>query len=405
MDSQSHPPQRTPPRLLTLILLTGVSILSLNMFVPSLVNIAVDLDADYTLVSLSIAGYLAVTAVLQIVIGPLSDRYGRRPVLLGGIALFTAASLGCLLAETVWTFLFFRMIQAAIVAGGALSRVVVQDMVPPKQAASLLGYLAMAMAVAPMLGPMVGGLLDELFGWRSSFLAFALMGIALLALTWLDLGETNRNPSQTFGSQVRSYPVLLRSRRFWGYAGCMAFSTGAFFAFIAGAPLVATALFQTTPGTLGIYVGSITGGFFLGSFAAARFAKRFELDTTMLAGRIVACSGLAVGLMLFAGGVVHELALFGSTIFVGLGNGVTMPASNVGAMSVRSDLAGTASGLAGALTMGGGALVTWIAGVFVTEETGAMALLGLMFVTSFLGLASAWWVHALNRQAKSREAS
>ncbi|WP_420346210.1 multidrug effflux MFS transporter [Pelagibius sp.] len=396
---------RTPPTILTLILLTGVSILSLNMFVPSLVNIAVDLDADYALVSLSIAGYLAVTAVLQIVIGPLSDRYGRRPVLLGAIVLFTVASLGCLLAETVWVFLFFRLLQGAIVAGGALSRVVVRDMVPPKQAASLLGYIAMAMAVAPMLGPMVGGALDELFGWRSSFLVFALVGIALFGLTWIDLGETNPNPSQTFRSQVRSYPVLLRSRRFWGYAGCMAFSTGAFFAFIAGAPLVATALFQISPGMLGLYVGSITGGFVLGSYGAARFAKDFELETMMLAGRVVACTGLTVGLLLFAAGLEHELALFGCTIFVGLGNGITMPSANVGAMSVRSDLAGTASGLAGALTMAAGAVLTWMAGAVVTEETGAMTLLGLMFATSFLGLLCAWWVRAPDRQASSREAS
>ncbi len=397
--------QRTPPKIFTLILLTGVSILALNMFVPSLVNIAADLDADYTLVSLSIAGYLAVTAVLQIVIGPMSDRYGRRPVLLIAVALFTLASLGCLLAQNVWVFLFFRLLQAAIVAGGALSRVVVRDMVPPKQAVSLLGYIAMAMAVAPMLGPMVGGALDELFGWRSSFLAFAMMGAALFALAWFDLGETNRNPSQTFRAQVQAYPVLLGSARFWGYAGCMAFSTGAFFVFIAGAPLVASTLFEISPGMLGLYIGSITGGFVLGSFAAARCAKRFALETMMLAGRIVACSGLAVGMLLFAAGVVHELALFGSTIFVGLGNGITMPGSNVGAMSVRSDLAGTASGLAGALTMGGGALLTWTAGMMVTEDTGAMALLGLMFVTSFLGLLSAWWVHGLARQLPAREES
>ncbi|WP_299394952.1 multidrug effflux MFS transporter [Pelagibius sp.] len=397
------PADRTPPRMLTLILLTGVSILSLNMFVPSLVNIAADLDADYTLVSLAIAGYLAVTAVLQIVIGPLSDRYGRRPVLLWAIALFALASLGCLMAEDVWVFLFFRLLQAAIVAGGALSRVVVRDMVPPKEAAGMLGTIAMAMAVAPMLGPMVGGALDELFGWRSSFLAFALMGVALFGLTWVDLGETNASPSQTFGAQIRSYPLLLRSGRFWGYAGCMAFSTGAFFAFIAGAPLVATALFQVSPGMLGLYVGSITGGFVLGSFAAARLAKGFELETMMLAGRIVACSGLAAGLLLFSGGVVHELALFGATVFVGIGNGITMPSSNVGAMSVRTDLAGTASGLAGALTMGAGALLTWTAGIVVTEQSGAMALLGLMFATSFLGLLCAWWAHGLARQKRTRE--
>jgi len=396
---------RTPPKILTLICLTGVATLSLNMFLPSLVNIAADFEADYALVSLSIAGYLAVTAVLQIVIGPMSDRYGRRPVILGAIALFSVASLGCLMAQNIWVFLLFRLMQGAIIAGGALSRVVVRDMMPPKQATSMLGYIAMAMAVAPMLGPMVGGALDELFGWRSTFLALVLIGTALFILTWHDLGETNKTPSETFGRQMRAYPVLLRSRKFWGYATCMAFSTGAFFAFIAGAPLVVSVLFDMSAGTLGLYMGSITGGFILGSFCAARFARGHALATMMLAGRIVACSGLVAGLVLFAAGFVHEFVLFGSTIFVGVGNGITMPSSNVGVMSVRSDLAGSASGLAGALTVGGGAVLTWVSGVIVTEDTGAMALLGVMFTTSFLGLLSAYWILLLDKETSRNKAS
>lgn len=389
---------RTPPTLLTLICLTGVATLSLNMFIPSLVNMAADFDADYSLVSLSIAGYLAIEALLLIIIGPLSDRYGRRPVLLVAVALFAIASLGCLLAETIWTFLLFRMLQAVIIAGGALSRVVVLDMLPPKEAASRLGYIAMAMAVAPMLGPMVGGILDEFFGWRASFLTLTLLGTALLVLTWYDLGETNQRPSATFSQQFQAYPALLGSRQFWGYASCIAFSTGAFFAFIAAAPLVAAVSFDMSAGKLGVYVGSITSGFFLGSFCAARIAPRYSLGTMMLTGRIIACCGLGIGLVLLAMGIIHELTLFGTTIFVGIGNGITMPSSNVGAMSVRPDLAGTASGLTGVLTLGSGALLTWIAGAIVTEETGAAALLGLMFTTSFLSLLSAWSVAHAHRK-------
>ncbi len=392
---------RSPPSVSTLIFLTGISTLSLNMFIPSLVNIAAEFEADYALVSLSIAGYLAVTAVLQIIIGPLSDRYGRRPVLLWSIALFTLASIGCLLAPNIWAFLGFRLLQGAIIAGGALSRVVVRDMMPPKEAASLLGYIAMAMAIAPMLGPMVGGALDELFGWRSSFLAFALIGAALLAITWVDLGETNTNRSATFTAQIRAYPALLTSGPFWGYSACAAFSTGAFFAFIAGAPLVANVLFDMSPGRLGIYIGSITSGFFFGSFCAARLAARHSLTTMMLAGRVVACAGLAAGILLFALGAENELALFGSTIFVGIGNGITMPSSSVGAMSVRPDLAGAASGLSGALTVGAGAVLTWLAGAVAAALPGAIPLLGIMFAASFLGLLSAAWVARLEARLPS----
>lgn len=398
-------PERTPPTVFTLICLTGVATLSLNMFLPSLVNIASEFEVGYTLVGVSIAGYLMVTAALQLLIGPLSDRYGRRPVLLVAIIVFALASLGCLLAQNIWVFLLFRMMQGTIVAGGALSRVVVRDMLPPREAAGLLGYIAMAMAVAPMLGPMIGGALDELFGWRSNFLVFALIGAALLALTWVDLGETNRDPSETFKDQIRAYPVLFRSARFWGYAGCMAFSVGAFFAFIAGVPLVASELYDMSAGTLGIYLGSITGGFFLGSLVAGRLARRFALTTMMLSGRVIACLGLTTGITLFSIGNTHEFALFGSTLFVGFGNGITMPSSNVGVMSIRSDLAGTASGLAGALTVLAGAVLTWLASVIVTGDAAAMALLGLMFAATFLALLSALLVMYLEKDIAVPEAS
>jgi Bcr/CflA subfamily drug resistance transporter len=325
----------SPPRLLTLVLL--------NMFLPSLPNIAKDLQADYALASLSIAGYLAMTAVLQLVMGPLSDRFGRRPVLLAGLVIFILASLGCALANDIWTFLLFRILQGAIISGAALSRAVIRDMVPAREAASLMGYVGMAMAVAPMLAPLLGGMLDELFDWRASFYAFLAMGIVVFALCWTDLGETNKSPSETFMKQFRSYPELFRSRRFWGYALCMMFSTGAFYAFLAGAPLLAEALFGMSPAALGLCLGTITAGFALGSYLSGRFAQRHSLVSMMIAGRLVACAGLLAGLALLLAGFVHPAALFGATIFVGIGNGLTMPSSNAGVLSVRPELAGSAA--------------------------------------------------------------
>lgn len=389
---------KSPPKLITLIVLTAVSILSLNMFLPSLPNIASGLQADYGLVNLSIAGYLAITAVLQIVLGPLSDRFGRRPVLLVSIALFAAASLGCALANDIWTFLFFRVLQGAIISGMALSRAVIRDMVPPQEAASLLGYVSMAMAVAPMLGPLFGGVLDEFFGWRASFYAFMAMGIALYWLCWVDLGETNTAPSETFTAQFQTYPELFRSRRFWGYAFCMAFSVGAFYAFLAGAPLVAERLFAMSPAMLGLCLGTISLGFAFGSFLSGRLARRYSLLTLIIWGRVVACIGLAGGLMLFALGFVNAITLFGATIFVGLGNGLTLPSANAGAMSVRPHLAGSASGLSGAMTVGGGALLTWATGLVITETNGAYALVGMMLFSSFAGLVSALYVWRIDVQ-------
>ena len=388
----------TPPRLSTLILLRALAVGSLNMFLPSLAHIASDFGADYGLVNLSIAGYAAATAVLQLIMGPLSDRFGRRPVILAALAVFILASLGCLLATDIWTFLAFRMLQAAIIAGYSVSLAVIRDTAPVRQAASLMGYVAMGWAVAPMLGPLFGGALDSLFGWRASFWAFAVMGGAVFALCWTDLGETNKTPSATFAAQFRSYPELFRSRRFWGYSLCMAFSVGAFYVFLGGAPLVAATLFHISPAALGVAIGSSTAGFILGSFVSARLAARLSLITLMIAGRLVACAGLAAGLILLAADFVSVVTIFGACVFVGIGNGLTFPGANAGAMSVRSALAGSASGLSGALTVAGGAVMSAIAGAALTAENAAPAMLAFMLLSSLLALVAALTVLWIDRR-------
>jgi DHA1 family bicyclomycin/chloramphenicol resistance-like MFS transporter len=386
------------PRLLTLILLAALSTLSLNLFLPSLTNIAQDFQADYALVSLSIAGYLAITAVLQLVIGPMSDRFGRRPVLLCGLSCFFVGSLGCLLASDIYSFLLFRALQAAVISGWVLSMAMIRDTHNEGEAASLIGYVAMSMAIAPMLGPMIGGLLDEFLGWRASFALYSVMGLALLLLCWLDLNETNRSPSATFAVQFEAYPELLGSRRFWGFALCALFSTGAFYVFLAGVPLVAARQFSISPGVLGFYMGTITAGFAVGSFVAGRYSNRFPRTTMMVGGRSIACVGLTVGLILFLAGYAHGLTLFIATVFVGVSNGISMPSVNAGAISMRPGLAGSAAGLVGASTVGGGALLTTLTGYLLEEGDAAIRLLGIMLCCSVLALAAAIYVLIIDRR-------
>lgn len=389
---------RTPPSLLTLILLSSLSIVSLNLFLPSLPNMAQDFGTDYATVSLAIAGYSAVAAVLLLIVGPMSDRYGRRPVILWGLAVFCVASLGCLLAGDIGTFLAFRMLQAAIIAGFAVSRAAISDTATAGKAASLMGYLAMAWAIAPMLGPVVGGALDVLFGWRASFVAFLTLGVALFVLCWFDVGETNTNPSPSMMQQIRAYPELLRSGRFWGYTLCITFSTAAFYAFLGGAPLVAVAVFEVSPARLGFYIGSITAGFMFGSFLAGRFAARYELTTVMVVGRLIACAGLAVGLVLVGSGIVYQLTLFGACACVGIGNGITMPSANAGCMAVRPRLAGSASGVSAAMTNAGGGALAAFTGAVLSPDNAAWGLIAIMLVASALGLSAALYVRAAERR-------
>jgi len=373
-------------------------VLSLNMFMPSLPGIAEAFGVDYGLASLSLAGYLATTAVMQLIIGPMSDRFGRRPVLLVGVSVFALASLGCVFADDIWTFLAFRVLQSAIIAGWVLSLAIIRDTTPTEETASRIGYLTMVMAVGPMLGPLLGGSLDQLFGWRANFVAYFLFSLIVLGLVWFDAGETNRYRSGTFSSQFRDYPALFRSRRFWGYSLCTVFSSGTFYVFIAGAPLVAHATFGMSPATLGFYIGTITVGFALGSFLSGRYAGRFPYTTMMITGRSVASAGLLTGLLLFFAGHGSVLALFGATIFSGFGNGLTTPSSNAGTLSVRPQLAGSAAGLAGAMMVTGGALLTSFTGAVLSVTHGPYQLLGIMLVCALVGLVAALYVRHVDRR-------
>ncbi len=388
---------QSPPTLITLIFATALSVLTLNMFLPSLAHMSEDFGVDYGLMNVAVAGYLFVSAVLQLIVGPLSDRYGRRPVLLIAMVIFVAASIGCVLAESIWVFLSFRMIQAAVVAGPVLSSASIRDRYPPNEAASKLGYVAMAMALAPMLGPMLGGALDMLFGWRAGFVLYSLLGAGVLLLLWADMGETNTNRSSTFAAQMREYPHLFRARRFWGYALCAAFSIGGFFSFITGAPLVAAAWFDLSPAMLGLGIGIITGGFMVGNFVTGRIAKRTQLTTMILFGRVVASVGPFCGLLLFIGNMGSVWVFFGSAICVGFGNGLTNANASAGVMSVRPKLAGSAAGLSGALIVALGAVLTMMTGTFVSPENGPYLVLSMMCGSSFAGLLTVLYVRRLDR--------
>lgn len=388
----------TPPRLLTLILLTANTVLTLNMFLPSLPHMAEDFGVPYSVMSLAVGAYLLVTAVTQLIVGPLSDRYGRRPVILWGMAIFALGSAICAITGSFAIFLFGRLLQSASGTGMALSRAVIRDQHDDREAVSKIATVAMIMAIAPMLGPTIGGVLDAVFGWRASFVLFTLNGVALFALTWVDLGETHMNKSATFGAQFREYPELFRSRRFWGYALCAAFSVATFHIFVSGAPLVVMSAFAMGPAELGVYMGTITLGFIMGSAISGRVSRYFQLSTMMIAGRVVAVVGLGVPALLILAGHLSVPLFFGAMVMSGLGNGMTTPNANTGVMSVRPHIAGSASGFASALVVFVGAFATTITGALVNAEMGAFTLTAIMCTASVIGLFAALSVRVIDQR-------
>ncbi len=388
----------TPPHIMTLVLMTGMAAMTMNMFLPSLPAMTTYFDTDYSVMQLSVALYLGVNAALQVVVGPISDRFGRRPVLLWGFGLFLVATVGCILAPTVEVFLVFRMGQAASVVAMVLSRAVVRDMVPQDQAASMIGYVTMGMAVVPMISPALGGWLDEHFGWQATFWFLLATGALTMWLIWTDLGETNPARPITFRQQARDYPELLKSQRFWGYCLAAAFASGAFFAYLGGAPFVGTQVFGLPPSTLGFFFGAPALGYMLGNFLSGRFSIRVGVNRMVLWGASTTTMGVTVSLLLFLVGSGNVYTFFGFMTFVGLGNGLVMPNATSGMLSVRPHLAGTASGLGGAIMIGGGALLSALAGALLVPGRGPFPLLWIMLVVSALSIVSVLWVIARERR-------
>ena len=390
----------TPPTLFTLVVTAATAALSLNIFLPSLPAITEHFDARYAVIQFLVSGYLLMTAITQFLVGPISDRFGRRPVMLTGFAIFTLASVVCATAPTTEILLIARITQAAVVVGFVLSRAAVRDIVPGDRAASMIGYVTMGMALAPMLAPTLGGVLQEVFDWQAAFWVMAGFGLATLLLVWRDLGETNVQKSASMSAQIRSYPELLRSRRFWAYAAVGALSSACFFALLGGAPFVGDRVYNLSPGELGLYFMFTPFGYMAGNFVSGRYATRFGIYKMITSGTLVTIAGMTLALILVMSGAKHPVAFFGPTVFIGLGNGMILPSATAAMLNIIPRLAGTAAGLGGAfLTLGGAAISAFVASI-LTEERGVYPLVICILICAAGSLAFALYAILIERQVR-----
>nr|MBF0685040.1 multidrug effflux MFS transporter [Pseudomonas sp.] len=260
-----------------LVAAAAVSPLAINLYLPSMPGMTVALGVDYAAVQFTLSVYLAAVALGQLVIGPISDRYGRRPVLLSGLVLYVVGSVVCMLAPTIGVLNIGRVIQAVGgCAGLALSRAIVRDIYTKNEAASMIGYVTMGMAVAPMIAPTIGGVLEALYDWRASFAFLAIFGVLTLIVVYRLQHETNpyRGSSGGMGRVVRGYAALFHAPAFWGYALTAGFTAAAFFAFVAGAAYVVIDLMGRTPLEYGLYFGLVSIGYIIGNFSSGRYAMK-----------------------------------------------------------------------------------------------------------------------------------
>ena len=388
----------TPPHIATLILLAGVSAVTMNIFLPSLPNMAVHFGVDYGVMQLSVSLYLAASALLQVVIGPLSDRFGRRKLIIAALVIFLLATVGTLLATSVEAFLAFRTAQAIIATGMVLSRAIARDMVDEADAASIIGYVTMGMSIAPMLGPIIGGVLDETVGWQASFVLLFVMGVAMLALVWADLGETAPVRATSFAAQLRQYPELFASPRFWGYVVTSGAGAGVFFAYLGGGPFVGIDHFGLSTSMLGFFFGFTAIGYGFGNFLSGRYSVRMGVNRMMIWGSSIALITLVVLALLMLLDLSPVWVFFGMFTFVGIGNGIMLPNTTAGMLSVRPHLAGTASGVGQAFMIGLGAALAAIAGALLTPGAGPWPLMIIMLCSAAASVLSALYVIARARR-------
>jgi len=383
----------TPPHILTLILLASISALTMNIFLPSLPNIASELNSSTSILGLSVGIYLASSAVLQLIIGPFSDQFGRRPLILWSLIIFCISTLATVFVTNTAQFLILRIFQAISASCMVLARAIVRDTTESiEKAGSKIAYVTMGMALVPMVGPAIGGLLDYQYGWEASFWLLFILGLVILIISFFDVGETLSDHNQSFLQQISTYPSLLRSKRFWGYCLSSAFVSGAFFSYLGGAPFVGNEVFGLEPKDLGFWFGAPAIGYVLGNFLSGRFSTKIGLDKMIFLGVTTALFGVSISLTisLFDHGSV--LSFFGLMTLVGLGNGMSIPNATAAMMSINPKLAGTAAGLGSAIMIGGGAGLSAIANFILIPGSSEIPLIMLMWTSVFCGLCSVAYV-------------
>lgn len=377
-------PKGLPP-LLLLAAATALAPFGMHILVPSMPGLVDRFATDYATVQLTLTLYLIGQGAAQLIYGPLSDRYGRRPVMLGGMIFYVLASALCAAAGSIEALVAGRVLQAVGgCAGMVLGRAIIRDVLDRDRGASMIAAVTMAMAVAPALAPLIGGHLDAWLGWRAIFLGLALIGAALAAAVFLVLHETNHQRLTRLDLSVmfRHYGELLGNRAFLGYAASTAVTMAAYFSFLAGTPFILVEVMGETAAAYGTYFILVVASYIFGNFLASRLSVRLGGDTMMAIG--IAVSLIAISTMLALDRVLspHPLLLFGPMALHVIGNGISQPNGISAAVGARPDIAGAASGLMGFIQMSVCAAATLLVGHMLTDA--ATPMIAVMLVLSVL---------------------
>jgi DHA1 family bicyclomycin/chloramphenicol resistance-like MFS transporter len=364
--------------------ITALGFCALHMVVPALPVLAVVFASAPAEVQLVVTLYFLGIAAGQLVYGPVSDRFGRRPVLIAGMGLFLAGTALCALAGSLLVLVAGRVLQAlGGCAGLVLGRAIIRDLSDRDGSARGIALVMMTMSLASAISPLVGAYATEWFGWRAMFVLLSVAGAVVLAWTTVRLVETRAEAMPLNPGEIgRSYALLCRSPAFACFALCTAFTSASWFTFIASAPYLVSETLHEPPSTYGVMIILPMVAYIIGNAAAARFARRAGTAAMVVWGGVLS---LASGLWLAAWCLYPGLstwALFVPMSLSSIGNGLSQPTAMAAGLSVYPRVAGTASGFIGFLQMAMSALGTLVVGAL--PHDGPMAMAGVVVVTQIV---------------------
>lgn len=364
-----------------------------QLLLPALPALQTGFAVDVGTAQLALSLSLLAMAVMQIGCGAWSDRAGRRPVAIWGLVIYITGSLVCALAGDIWMLIAGRIVQGA---GGAfgmvLSRAIVRDIYGPTKAASMISILTMAIVVAPMVAPVIGGVLTDHVDWRGVFWFAAGFGGLILMLVWMRLSETLQPAESAEASDERpGFKALLRRRSFVGYALQCGFSMGIFFAFIASAPYVIVNIMGHSATTYGLGFVMVSIGYVIGNFLSAKLSERLGGNRMMLVGTIGAIAALGAMGICYVAGFWSLWAIFIPGSLTALSVGLSLPSAQTAAMNVEPAAAGLASGITGFLQLAFGAMASQAVGMLI-DVTPAPMIIGvlLLAVLAFASVLLGW---------------
>ena len=370
--------------------MTAISSASISQYLPSLPAIARELDASSAQVQLTLSVFVVTYALAQLVWGPLSDRYGRKPMLILGLALYIVCSLAAALADTIGALIAFRVLQACAAAcPPVIARAVVRDLYELKDAARVMAYVSASFSIAPVAGPIVGASLEEVFGWRANFVFMVVFGVTMALAVAVVLPETRergRGAPALPLAILSSYGDLISRRFFLGYALCICFAFGCIFVFNSVAPFYFIGVLQLTPVEFSFAYAIVTLGHGSSSYMAARVTPKLGIDRTILMGICISLGGAMAVVAAVTSGFAGIAGICGTLVLVGLGAGFIFANATAGAISPFPEKAGAASALIGFMQMG----VASLAGILAIQayDGTANALAFAVLILNLLLLAS-----------------